>query len=219
MKFSTLIPTTFLLASISLSNTVWAADTTGYSGFIDSYPDLKPDPDRSGGLIYRKPGVNLGDYDKIMIVPIEILLADDSKYKGFSPDDLKAITDELYRVLLNNLEPDYPMVSRPGKGVLTVRLAITNVHAQKKKRGLLGYIPITAVVGAATGEYRKIHLKDATIEAEILDAGSQDQLGVLIDRLPVSTGGAEETSWDDISKALDYYAKRFRSRLDEEHGK
>ena len=75
------------------------------------------------------------------------------------------------------------------------------------------------MVGAATGEYRKIHLKDATIEAEILDAGSQDQLGVLIDKLPVSTGGAEETSWDDISKALDFYAKRFRSRLDEEHGK
>lgn len=219
MKFSTLIPTTFLLASISLSNTVWAADTAGYSGFIDSYPDLKPDPDHSGGLIYRKPGVNLGDYDKIMIVPIEILLADDSKYKGFSPDDLKAITDELYRVLLNNLEPDYPVVSRPGKGVLTVRLAITNVYAKKKKRGLLGYIPVAAVVGAATGEYRKIHLKDATIEAEILDAGSQDQLGVLIDKLPVSTGGAEETSWDDISTALDYYAKRFRSRLDEEHGK
>lgn len=219
MKFSTLIATTFLLASIFLSNTVWAADTAGYSGFIDSYPDLKPDPDRSGGLIYRKPGVNLGDYDKIMIVPIEILLADDSKYKGFSPDDLKAITDELYRVLLNNLEPDYPVVSRPGKGVLTVRLAITNVYAKKKKRGLLGYIPVAAVVGAATGEYRKIHLKDATIEAEILDAGSQDRLGVLIDRLPVSTGGAEETSWDDISKALDYYAKRFRSRLDEEHGK
>lgn len=198
---------------------MWAADTAGYSGFIDSYPDLKPDPDRSGGLIYRKPGVNLGDYDKIMIVPIEILLADDSKYKGFSPDDLKAITDELYRVFLNNLEPDYPVVSRPGKGVLTVRLAITNVYAKKKKRGLLGYIPVAAVVGAATGEYRKIHLKDATIEAEILDAGSQDQLGVLIDKLPVATGGAEETSWDDISKALDFYAKRFRSRLDEEHGK
>ena len=132
MKFSTLIATTFLLGSIFLCSTVWAANTAGYSGFIDSYPDLKPDPDRSGGQIYRKPGVNLGDYDKIMIVPIEILLAADSKYKGFSPDDLKTLTDELYRVLLNNLEPDYPVVSRPGKGVLVVRLAITNVYAEKK---------------------------------------------------------------------------------------
>jgi len=217
MKFSTLIATTFLLGSIALSETVWAACTAGYSGFIDCYPALKHDADRGGGLLYRKPGVDLGSYDKIMIEPIEVWLATDSKYRGFSPDDLKAITDEFYRVLLTNLEPDYPVVSRPGKGVLTVRLAITNVYAEKKKRGLLGYIPVTAVVGAATGAYRKIHLKDATIEAELLDAGSHDQLGVLVDKLSVYAGGAEKTSWNDISKALDFYAKRFRSRLDADH--
>jgi hypothetical protein len=70
------------------------------------------------------------------------------------------------------------------------------------------------VAGAATGAYRKVALKDATIEAELLDATSLDQLGVLVDKLSVSKGGSEQTSWDDISKSLDYYAKRLRARLD-----
>jgi len=216
MKFSTLIATTFLLGSISLVSTAWAADATHYSGFIDSYPKLELDPRGGGGQLYIKPGVKLGSYNKIMIVPIEIWMADASKYKGFSPDDLKEITDEFYRVLVSNLEPEYPVVSKPGKGVLVLRLAITDVYARKKKRGLLGYTPIGAVAGAATGAYRKVTLNDATIEAELLDAWSLDQLGVLVDKLSVSKEGSEKTSWDDISKSLDYYAKRLRARLDEE---
>jgi hypothetical protein len=213
MKFSRLITTTFLLGSISLNSTVWAADATRYSGFVDNYPKLELDARGGGGMLYIKPGANLGSYNKVMIEPIEIWLADDSKYKGFSPDDLKEITDELYRVMLANLEPDYPVVSKPGAGVLVVRLAVTDVYAKKKKRGLLGYTPIGAVAGAATGAYRKVKLNDATIEAELMDAGSLDQLGVLVDKLSVSKGGGE-TSWEDIHKALDYYAKRLRARLD-----
>ena len=213
MNFSKSITTLLLSGSISLGSAAWAADDVRYSGFIDSYPKLELDPQGGGGMLYIKPGANLGSYDKVMIEPIEVWLADDSKYKGFSPDDLKAITDEFYRVLVANLEPDYPVVSKPGKGVLVLRLAITDVYAMKKKRGLLGYVPIGAAVGAVTGAYRKVKLNDATIEAELMDAGSQDQLGVLVDKLSVSKGGGE-TSWEDIHKALDYYAKRLRGRLD-----
>ena len=220
MKFSRLITSAFLLGSISLVSTAWAADAAMYSGFIDNYPPLALDKDGSGAMMYRKEGVSLGNYDKIMIEPIEIWLADDSKYKGFSPDDLKSITDELYQTLQANLEPDYPIVSRPGKGVLLLRLAITDVYAKKKKRGLLGYTPIGAVAGAATGAYRKVALKDATIEAELLDSQSFDRLGVLVDKLSVSKGGGkgdDKTSWDEVSASLDFYAKRFRSRMDAEH--
>jgi hypothetical protein len=216
MRITRLVTTTFLLGSILLSGAAGAANVVMYSGFIDHYPDLKQDADGGGGLIYRKTGVDLGNYDKILIEPIEIWMADDSKYKGFSPDDLKAITDEFYRTLLVNLEPDYPVVSQPGAGVLVVRLAITDVYAKKKKRGLLGYTPVGALAGAATGSY-KANLKDATIEAELLDAQSQEQLGVLIDKLSVSKGGSDKTSWAEVTEALNFYAKRFRARMDAAH--
>ncbi len=217
MKISKLIAATFLLGSILLGSTAWAQNDVIFSGFLDHYPDLKQDPDGSGGLIYRKAGIDHCSYDKIMIEPIEVWMADHSKYKGFSPDVLQAITDELYRSLEINLEPDYPVVGRPGKGVVVIRLAITDVYAMKKKRGVLGYLPVGAVIGAVSGKYRRINLKDATIQLELLDAQSLDQLGVLIDKLSVSTVAGDKISWEGIVEALHVYAKRFRSEIDAEH--
>ena len=217
MRNSRLIATTFLLGGILLGSTAWTEDAVKYSGFLDHYPDLKQDPDRSGGLIYEKAGIDHCSYDKIMIEPIEVWMDDDSKYKGFSPEVLKAITDELYRSLVINLEPEYPVVGEPGKGVVVIRLAITDVYGMKKKRGVLGYLPIGAVAGAVSGKYRRINLKDATIEMELLDAQSLDQLGVLIDKLSVSKGAGDKISWEGIVEALHVYAKRFRSEIDAEH--
>ena len=220
MKFIRCISILFLVGGISLAGTVWAAGAAKYSGFIDNYSELKPDSDNSGGQSFRKTGVDLGNYDKIMIAPIEIWLAGNSKYKGFSPDDYKKITDGLYQSLVAQLEPTYPVVSRPGKGVLLIRIAITDVYAKKKKRGLLGYTPIGFLAGAATGAYRNITLKDATIEAELLDVETLEQLGILVNKLSISKGSdnkGDKTSWEEISESLTFYAKRFRSRMDAEH--
>ncbi len=217
MKTSKLIAATFLLGSILLGSTAWAQNDVIFSGFLDHYPDLKQDPDGSGGLIYRKARIDHCSYDKIMIEPIEVWMAEDSKYQGLSPDVLKAITDELYRSLEINLEPEYPVVGEPGEGVVVIRLAITDVYAMKKKRGVLGYLPVGAVVGAVSGKYRRINLKDATIEVELLDAQSLDQLGVMIDKLSVSKVAGDKISWEGIVEALHVYANRFRSEIDAEH--
>ena len=99
MRISRLIATTFLLGSILLGSTAWAEDAVKYSGFLDHYPVLKQDADGSGGLSYEKAEIDHCSYDKIMIEPIEVWMAEDSKYKGFSPDVFKVITDELYRSL------------------------------------------------------------------------------------------------------------------------
>ena len=217
MRISRLIATTFLLSGILLSSTAWTEDAAKYSGFLDHYPDLKQDPDRSGGLIYEKAGIDHCSYDKIMIEPIEVWMAKDSKYQGFSPDVLKAITDELYQSLEVTLEPEYPVVGEPGEGVVVIRLAITDVYAMKKKRGVLGYLPVGAVVGAVSGKYKRINLKDATIEVELLDPQSFDQLGVMIDKLSVSKVAGDKISWEGIVEALHVYANRFRSEIDAEH--
>jgi len=201
------------------------AEHHAHSGFIDNYPELQLDKEGGDAMIYRKPGTELGSYQKVMIDPIEIWYAEDSKYKGISPDDLKVITDALYKKLLAQLEPDYPVVSRSGEGVLRIRLAITNVHAEKKKRGLFGYTPVGLLVGGVeslAGVAKNIKLDDATIEAELLDAQSSEQMSVLIDKLSVETAGKEkdtDTSWEDIEASLDFYAKRLRSRLDAAHTK
>jgi len=165
------------------------------SGFLDDYSDLKADPDRSGAMIYRKSGVSLGAYNKIVISPIEIWYHPNTKYKGVSPDEMKVLADTFASILTNELEPDYPVVGSHGKGVLIVRLAITNLKMKKKKRGLLGYMPIgTAITALKDVAGKRITLSDATIEAELLDGESGERLGTLVDSLSETVSKKDKPS-------------------------
>ncbi|MBW1759792.1 MAG: DUF3313 domain-containing protein [Deltaproteobacteria bacterium] len=193
-----------------------------YSGFLEDYPTFTADKDRPGALIYHKAGAELKKYTKIMLDPIEIWYAKDSKYKGISPDDLKTLADSFRQVIIAELEPDYPVVSKPGPDVLGLRLAITDVHVARKKRGLLGYTPVGLVV--TTGMHlagMRISLQNASIEGEMLDSQSYERLGALIDRGAASPTEKEKkaASWEEVEKTLKFYAKRLRGRMDAEHGR
>jgi Protein of unknown function (DUF3313) len=215
MKLTKSINILSLLLLIALSSSGFAASN---SGFLDDYSGLKADPDRTGAKVYRKAGVSLGAYDKIMITPIEIWYHPKTKYKGVSPEEMKVFADTFAGILMKELEPDYPVVNATGKGVLVVRLAITDMKMKKKKRGLLGYTPIGAgitLLKDAAGA--RIKLSDALIEAELVDGETGEKLGMLVDDIPKSVNKDEKLSWESVEKALTFYAKRFRARLDAEH--
>jgi hypothetical protein len=212
----TLISLSFLLASAGM-----ALSGDKYSGFLEDYPKFQADKDQKGALIYNKPGTSLKNYNMIMIDPIEIWIAPKSKYKGINPDQLKALADAFRQVIIHELEPVYPVVDKPGPGVLGLRIAITDVYAKKKKRGLLGYTPVgfvaTTAKNIAVGP--NISLVDAVIEAEMLDSQTNARLAALIDRQSASSEKKKQTSWEEIENALKFYAKRFRARMDAAHGK
>lgn len=201
-----------------------------YSGFLENYPDFKPDEDRKGALTYRVPGYDLKPYSKIILAPVEIWIAPDSKYKGIKPDELKALADAFRQAIIAELEPTYPVVSKPGPDVLGIRVAITNLKMTKKKRGLLGYTPVGLVVSAGAKRLgSNMSLEDAAIEAEVLDSQTNKRLGAIIDyqsktgkkksslnKLKATQSG--QTSWEKIQQTLQFYAKRFRERMDKDHG-
>ena len=184
------------------------------SGFLPDYSKLAPDPDQPGAKIYRKAGADLKPYTKIMIVPIEVAFNPKSSVTSFSPDELKAITDTFYTVIVQELEPDYPVVNKAGTGVLMVRLGITNIDMQNKKRSLLGYTPMGfAATTLANLAGLRVQLNDAVLEAEMTDSVSGEVLGLLVDEQADRSAGGE-VSWEAIGQRLSFYAKRFRSRLD-----
>ena len=207
--------------SILLTGGAWAKSDVMRSGFIENYPAFEADVDRKGAQVYRKAGVDLKKYTKVMIDPVEIWISPKSKYKGIDPNDLKAVADTFRAAIVAELEPTYPVVSKPGEGVLVLRIAITDVFTKKKKRGLLGYTPVGIVtkgvkdltVGPA------ISLADAVIEAELIDSQTNERIGALIDRQSASMKKKKDTSWEKIQSTLKFYAKRFRGRMDKDHGR
>lgn len=191
------------------------------SGFIDDTPAMSADARNPGALIFVAPGRSLKGFDKVAITPIEVWYAPDSKYKGVEPNELAGVTNSLRESLVKTLGSAYPVVAAEGAGVLQVRLAITNVSAKKKKRGLLGYTPVGFVVGAvkdAATVAPNIDLNAATIEAELLDA---DGVRIAVISEPMFAGESKKQAltWDGIGMALNAYGQRLRARLDADNGK
>lgn len=222
MKTAKIIVVGLVSLGFMLAGGGQAISAEKYSGFLGNYPQFQADKDRKGSLIYYAPGVEMKNYNKVLIYPIEIFIAPDSKYKGIKPDELKAIADSFAAAIISALEPEYPVVSKPGPGVLGLRLAITNVYAKKAKLRLLNFTPIGAVVRAGQAVAGKnISLADATIEFEMLDLQTNERLGAIVDRYSAEPGKKkkDETSWKEINKKLDFYAKRFRAAMDKAHSR
>ena len=205
----------FLLFILFLFPTVISAQTN-YSGFIEDYSGLQPDPDRPGAMRYIKQGVSLAKYNKIAFTPIEIWYDPDSEYKGISPDNLKLIADSMRNLVIKELEPDYPVVDSAGEDVLAVRMAIANVKISKKGRSLLNFTPVGfALYTVQDIAGANVNLNDAVIEAELLDSTTGERLGILVDRQKDSVTQGN-ISWQALEESLRFYAKRFRTRLDAE---
>ena len=192
------------------------AGAPSQSGFFENDIAFEKHPDRRNAFRYLKKDLNLGDYNKVAIAPVEIWIHPDSSYKGVQANNIKAISDQLRQVLISTLEPDYPVVNRAGAKTIGVRLAVTGIKLKKKKKSFFSYMPIGMAIGAVQDEMlSKTTLSDAIIEAELVDIQTGERIAALVDRNMAADLSGESQSWNEIEKTFEYYAKRFKKRLDE----
>jgi hypothetical protein len=193
------------------------------SGFIASYPELREDPVRKGARIWFAESANLASYERILLAPVEVWYHRDSPYQGIDPGELNVVTDTLVDLLAGALEPRFPLVGNAGPGVLLVRLAIVDVRVTRtpssqpypRTRMLT---PLGIVSEFQRSAAKHLNLRDARIEAELLDADTGERLGVLVDRLAEGGMVGAGKTWDAVYERMAFYAKRFRARMDAAHG-
>ncbi|NOQ88122.1 MAG: DUF3313 family protein [Gammaproteobacteria bacterium] len=194
------------------------------SGFIDFPPTLTPIPNMEGAWHWNKPDVKFQNYDKVLLENIEIFLSPDSEYKGIDADQMKILSSTMRAAMIEALEPDYPVVTRIGSGVMIARIAITNVHLGKPKHQLGQYTPIGLLFGGIkklAGKSRNLSLKNASVEAQMFDAQSGKRIAVRIDTKPLRslTDDPDEMSWEAIEESMKVYGTVFRERVDLVRGK
>ena len=206
------------LLTITASGFAHAQDFQS-SDFLSDYSQLKQSSEKYMDYTYIAEGApeRMANYTAVMIDQPEIFVAPNSKYKGMKPDDMKQLADAFRGAMAASLSTTYMIVDQAGPNVLYVRFAISNVQLKKKKRGLLSYTPIGLVAGAAksamTSDFtKKIDLKGLTMEMEILDSNSQDQLAALLE---TPSGKKDEpASWADLEALITVYSQRVACRLD-----
>ncbi len=213
---------------LALSSSAWAAKWPECSGFFSECKGFTSDPERPSVFIYTAPNYHPKNYSRFIFPPIEIWIDPDSEYKGVQPDQLKKITDGLREVMTDALKDGYPIVDKPGPGVAIVRIALTNVYLKKKKWKWQHYTPIGAAAkGAQAAAGKNVALTTAHLEMEMLDSESGQRLKAGVDmqageklREKIKEGKKHpETTWADVEDTFEFYAKRFRKRLDAARGK
>ena len=113
-------------------------------------------------------------------------------------------------------------MNQPGPGVLTVRVALTDATtATPALRTISVVIPqarlLNAVDNMATGSYAFVGT--AQSEGEILDGGTGQVLAAAVDRRSggMSIKNADVWEWGDAENAMDFWAQRLATKLQELH--
>lgn len=213
-----------VLMSFFLITTIGCRSKVKQSGFLADYPKFEEGPSGGVDLVYYKEGVDFKSYDKIMMDQVQFFFGEKSEYKGMDAETLKELSEAFHKSMVKALKDDYPFVSEPGPGVLRARFAITEVDSAIPGVSTITSvmpvgIAISLVKKGATGEH--MNVGGAAMEAEILDAQTNDRVAVLIDDRKGTKYKIQDgmTKWGYTKEVFGTWAKLFRKFLDEAHGK
>ena len=171
------------------------------SGFLVDYSQLTPGTDEGqAALRYIKPDVDFKKYDAIMFDRVSIWLSPEAEVRDVDPVVFKQMSDYFHNALIEAVEDSYGIVDQPGPNVMRVRAAITDVEPSNP------VAKSVSVDSMGTG--------GAEAEFEILDSMSSERLAAAVDSRRDGKP-ASRAVWEDTKDAFDYWAERFRVRLDE----
>lgn len=190
------------------------------TGFLGDYSQLKPAPDREGVMLYIDQGFDFRPYTKLMFDPVQVLVTPKPDEPPVPPEVIQRIGQQFQQSLVQNLTPAYQIVDQPGPGVLRVRAAITGLEPAKPPPGVIDFLPLKAAFNV-TREAVTTGPRVAELEAEleVLSPDNKRVAAATVSRRgdqKLPQGG--EITWDSLPPITDYWAKSFRSRLDQLRG-
>ncbi len=217
MKFRKFI-TCVIVAGLAVLFSTSQAQEMIYSGFMTDYTQLEKITDGSMDYRYLAPGGEdkLARYDAVMIDQPEIFIANDSPYRGVKPKQLNALADALRAAIAGALAEDLYVVDTPGKNVLYVSVAVSNLKLTKKKKSILGYTPAGLVTGAVRGAAtsdiaKKANLQGAVLELEAFDSITNERIVAIIDSR--GSGAKSPSSWEELEELMATYGTRMQCRF------
>ena len=198
----------------------WAGET-----FLSDYSQLKLVEGREGrDYVYVAPESKqwIGKYRSVLLDQPEVFIASDSPYRGAKPDDLAAIAGMLRSTAAGALQQrGYRIVDQPAADAVYVRIAVTDLQIEKKKRNLLAYTPVGFVVDAGVkaleGFMDKYDILDVSLQLEIQDSLTQEVLGAAVIQRGKSADSPKRISFELLVAAMNEYSDRLACRLDNSH--
>ena len=159
------------------------------SGFLRDYSELSPGPNADGAYTYLNPDKSISVYKMVLLGEVDVVPAPGV---DIDPDAADRLARTFGREIRSALGPTYPVVTEPGFGVMVLRAAITNVEVNSNSRDL--------------------KLRDAGIEAELLDSLSKERIAAFVGR---RTGGGQGSG---IAYSTNAWTQQLKDWLDKSRG-
>ena len=196
------------------------------SGFLDDYSKLQDTDDVYLDQMYIAPGAldRLKGYTGVMVDQPEIFVSAESPYKGTNPDAMKALADALRQGMTDRVATKFNVAQGPGRGVLYLHWAITDLYIQKKKKKFYQFTPAGLVVSGAMAAviqdiWKKVDIVEMTIEAELVDSQSDEVLGAML----VKEGARKDkkagqkkrdpVTWEEIDAMMQTFGSRLTCHM------
>lgn len=118
------------------------------------YPDrLKPNTGPAGGYFWMAPNANIRQYDKVLLARIMVTLDHKAERSTIDPVTQAKLVDDFRAAIIKALAPKYPVVSRPGPGVLVTRITLVDLVPVNVKEDIAYQaVPFGAGVAAELAE-------------------------------------------------------------------
>jgi hypothetical protein len=209
-----------LAATLALLGACSSTPEHTQTGFLGDYSQLQPAPDREGVMLYVDRSFDFRPYTRLYFDPVKIMVAPGPDAAQVPPELLQRISGQFQQSMRASLAPAYQLESQPGPGVLRVRTAITGIEATKPGPGAIDFLPIKAIynVGreAAGAGPRVAEMKS---EVEVLAPDGKRVMAATAtragdDKLPQG----DSITWEALPPITGYWARNFRSRLDQVRG-
>jgi hypothetical protein len=210
-----------VLAGLLIAGGARAEAPAYEQNFLSDYSQLAGFETAKGWeFAYAAPGAfeRLVNYTGVMVDQAEVHISPDSPYRGAKPDDLKAVSELMRDGLAGRLlRGGYNVVEAPAPGIIYLRMALTDLSLKKKKRGLLAYTPVGAVVKAGSDLVRemmdKYDILGMAIQGELVDSQTGEVLLAIVS-VQGDPAGKERIDFDELELTMQDYGSRLRCRLD-----
>ncbi len=220
--------TLLLVASVAMTAIPDQDDRWKSQTFLSDYSLLKPVPSKGRqDFVYVAPGAEekFAKFHSVMVDQPEISVSAASPYGSAKPDDLKAISEFMRGTIVERLNArGYKVVDKAGESVLYLRVAMTDLQLKKKKRGVLAYTPVGAVVhevkGAVQNVMKNVDIIDMAGQAEVAASQTSEVLGAMASLRSAeaeASGKPERMTFEQFKAHVEEYSDRLACRL--ENGK
>lgn len=187
------------------------------AGFLMDYGQLSAGGDGDFTLAYWDQGTDLKAYDKLVVDPVTIWVAESSALRETAPEERQELANAFFRALREELGQDYELVETAGPGVLQVRAAITQAEESNVFLDTISTFSWQARLlseAAAIDQEMAFFVGEAAAEIEVKDGETGRRIGAAVDkRVGRRTIGNTLDSWGDAHGAFEAWARQVRNRL------